>query len=290
MKAKVVPVLLGTTGAGKTALVCKAARSFPQIEVIVCDSRQIYQEMPVTTAAPSSEERFVPHHMLEILSPAEETSAFLYREKAIESILEVQSRGRLPVVVAGTGFYFRALKSSPGRPPAPPEVRERLAALTHKERLHLFEQTNPDGLAALVHRDPYRLQRALEISLSPPAEVSGAPSPQFAAFYLQRELSELDQALALRVQSMIDRGMVEELRRVRERYGMCPGLRTIGFDLAEQFLGGGLAIDELRERLFRQHRQYAKRQRTWFRKEEVQASGGPDDFETWLRYFVDQDS
>jgi len=292
MKPRIVPVLLGTTGAGKTALLCKAARIFPQLEVIVCDSRQIYQEMPITTAAPSAEERIVPRHMLEVLSPAEETSAFAYRQGALASIADVERRGGLPILVAGTGFYFRALKSMPGSPPAPEDVRLRVHALTHQERLELLRAADAERFESLPQLDPYRVQRALEIALSPPSGIESPAqnaAPSFAAFYLRRDTAELDQMLALRARSMIEQGMVEELAGVRERYGICPGLRTIGFDLALQFLEGTLSRDDLLERLFRQHRQYAKRQRTWFRKEEIAASGGPDDFETWLRYFVDQD-
>lgn len=287
-----VPVLLGATGSGKTSLVCGLAEFFPRLEVVVCDSRQIYREMPVTTAAPTAEQRaLVRHHMLEILSPAEETSAFAYREQAIGAIAEIQSRGGLPLLVAGTGFYFRALKSAPGKPPAPEEVRARVAAMSHEQRLSELLSTDRARFESLPQKDPYRVQRALEIALSPEAVPRpAAVSPLFGAFYLERDPADLDAALFARVLQMIDAGMVDEMRRVKERYGLCPGLKTIGFDLAEELLAGRMSTAVFSERLFREHRQYAKRQRTWFRKEQTEARGGPDDFAAWLRYFVDQDS
>lgn len=229
--------------------------------------------------------------MLEILSPAEETSAFAYREQALAIIEEIQSRGGIALLVAGTGFYFRALKSAPGMPPAPRTVRARVAAMTEEERLDLLRATDPVRFENLVQKDPYRVQRALEIALSPQTPSKpGAPSPVFRSFYLERDRADLDRALLARVRQMMEAGMVDEVRTVKERYGICPGLKTIGVDLVDELLSGRISAEVFQERLFREHRQYAKRQRTWFRKEDVEARGGPDDFASWLRYFVDQDS
>lgn len=288
---KRVPVLLGSTGSGKTALVCETAARIGLIEVVVCDSRQIYAELPVTTAAPTQEERrAAAHHLAETLSPAEETSAFSYRELALAAIAEIEARGRLPLLVAGTGFYFRALKSMPESPEASREVRERVRAMKPEERRALLSSVAPERFEKLPANDTYRIARALEVALSDHSPRTQVLAPrEFSAYYLDLPVAEVDARLRRRVDAMVQAGMVEEIRLVRQRYGVCPGLRTIGTELTDLLDAGQIDLSEFKERLYVQHRQYAKRQRTWFRKEEKDRAGTGQDFARWLRYFVDQD-
>ncbi len=263
--------------------------------MVVCDSRQIYRELDITTAAPSEEEKkAIRHHLAGMLSPSEETTSFQYREAAAKAIVDALSRGKVPVLSVGTGFYYRALRTG-GLVSTPDlSVRAAIQALSKEERLSRLKSIRPELLADAgghIHdNDDYRITRALEIASSPQSGEALPEFPcEFSAFYLEMEVSELNERLRLRAMEMVRRGLVEELRLVHARYGMCHGLKTIGFSLVQQLLAGQIGTAELAERLWIDHRQYAKRQRTWFRRELVDRKGSAGDFEAWVRLFVDPD-
>ncbi len=177
----VVYTLLGPTGAGKTALLETLADLAPgRYEIISCDSRQIYRGLEIGSAAPVAELcARLPHHVVGHVSPAESYSAARFREEALAAIAETLARGRIPFLVGGSGFYFRALSTqlfeSPGDEHSQAEIRARVSALSPAGRLARLRELDSDALAApgeqpsagRVHvNDDYRIGRALEICLS----------------------------------------------------------------------------------------------------------------------------
>jgi tRNA dimethylallyltransferase len=276
-----VLIIAGATASGKTELAIALAQRF-NAEIISADSRQIYRGMSIGTAAPTAEERAaVPHHLIEIIDPQERYSAAQFAEDAIERIKKIQARGKHAIVAGGTGFYVRALSGAVAlSPPPDPDIRRRLSLegrIHDAAFLHEWLTTRqPDRAAAIAPEDRYRTLRALEVSLTQNA-------PQRAARFLLREDipflkvfidvddAILEQRIAARVDAMLAAGLLEEAERVGPH---AVAASAVGYLQALAYLHGWATFDELRNSLIRATRQYAKRQRTWFRSEpEV----------TWLR-------
>ena len=282
-----VRVILGPTGSGKTEI---AARLNPErYEIVSCDSRQVYREMPVGTAMPEPEVLArIPHHLVDFLSPLETIDAGMYARMADAAITDILARGRKPVLVGGAGFYYRALKTGLfDRARIDPAVRERVRMTPHRERLARLRAEDPDALQSetgpalpgRIHpNDEYRVERALEVLESTGTRFSehwrrareaGLRSRKFrfSGYHIETEREEYFMRLELRVQAMLQAGLVEEAERIRSDYGDCPGLATLGYDLALNVVDGLLPVGELASSLAIGHRQYGKRQRTWFRRE-----------------------
>lgn len=299
----VIPVLLGPTGAGKTGLLesllsDSAAANLPAIEVISCDSRQIYRELEVGSAAPDPGlQARMRHHLVGVLAPTAAYNAARFREDALGAIADILSRGRLPLIVGGSGFYFRALQTGLFAVNVASElrneIREQVQALEPAERLRRLRELDPAAViappeqarAGRVHpNDDYRISRALEICLASGGTYSGlwddtrrransgelaAANPyRFTGWRLEVEQKTYWRQLADRAQAMVEHGIIEEAGRVFERHGMCAGLETLGYADALAAWRGEIQPKELAERLFISHRQYGKRQRTWLRREE----------------------
>lgn len=310
-----VPVLMGPTGSGKTAL---SAQVDPQrYEIVSCDSRQLYRELEIGSAAPEPAiTARIRHHLIGILSPADTCNAAEFRRLALAAIDDVRRRGKIPFLVGGSGFYYRALKSQPFDVQVPDEIRASVQALSPDARLERLRALDPGALvdaatgeevrAGKIHpNDAYRVGRALEVCLA-----AGRPWSSYWSEALEREsepgLSDaglrfsgwlLETAdrdayhgrLRERARAMIDAGLIEEAGRVYERYGDCPGLQTLGYDLALQAYRApeSLSRDELAERLAILHRQYGKRQRTWLRREtELDPVRAEDFAEAWRKRAV----
>ena len=282
---------MGPTGAGKTELT--EALDPARFEVISCDSRQIYREMEIGTAAPDTETLArMPHHLVGIISPAEEFSAGRFARRTRELIHDIDSRGKQACIVGGSGFYFRALKSGMfGASAVPPEVRDQVMAMSPAERLQELEETDPAALnppqareqiPGLIHRnDEYRIARALEVFRSTgrtwsehwQAARGRVDAPEkgefdFRGWKLETNQGDYWDRLLQRACKMIKDGLLEETRAVLDKYGPeCPGLRTLGYDRALDVVQGRMPAAELPEELMIRHRQYGKKQRTWFKRE-----------------------
>ncbi|HMY45945.1 MAG TPA: tRNA (adenosine(37)-N6)-dimethylallyltransferase MiaA [Leptospiraceae bacterium] len=285
--------MFGPTGSGKTAALCRLTDVYgDKFEVIACDSRQLYRGLEITSAAPTSDElAIIPHHLISILHPNEETTAFRFRRLAAEAVTDILSRGHVPVLSVGTGFYFKAMRTRTQVSTPDASVREAIQSMTPSQRLSELSLKRPDllqkGGGRIHENDDYRIGRALE-NLVPGREDLLPEFPcEFLSFYLDISVSDLNERLRLRVLKMIELGLVEELRGVFDRFGKCPGLSLIGFDLVQLLLTGELSADDFAERLWIEHRQYAKRQRTWFRREKIEARGSWADFVSWVGLFVD---
>lgn len=288
--------LMGPTAAGKTALALALRERFP-VEVISVDSSQVYRGMDVGTAKPTAEERIrAPHRLINIRDPAEPYSAAEFCTDALREMAKITQAGRIPLLVGGTMFYFYALEYGiTPLPAANPEVRARLSAQSARvgwAALHRRLETADPAAAARIHpHDAQRIQRALEI-----VELTGrAPSdcygrstavpicyePVKISIYPQ-DRAELHRRIARRFHTMLDRGLVAEVSRLRQRGDLTlelPSMRTVGYRQVWQYLMGSVSYNEMVQQGVAATRQLAKRQLTWLRRyPDVQylGSGGKD--------------
>ena len=280
---------MGPTGSGKTELACRLDPE--RFEILSCDSRQVYRELEVGTAAPLPEERdLIRHHMVGILNPDEFMSAGIFRERAIPILRDIFKRNKTPVLVGGTGFYYRALRTGMFQIDVPESIRREIHELTLEERRSRLADLDPDLLwpadsgmhpPGKIHvNDEYRIGRALEVSLATGipwsehwrrARQKGDQDSEFRfrGWRLVVERESYWKRLEERSEKIIQAGFVEEARRVMERYGDdCQGLKTLGYNYALQVIRGEMPGSELGAALTICHRQYGKRQRTWFNRED----------------------
>lgn len=278
-------VLAGPTASGKTALALRIAEQFNG-EIVSCDSVAVYRRMEIGTAKPTLEEReLVPHHMIDVAWPDEQVTAGDYSRLAREALAGIVERGRLPIVAGGTGLYLRALIDGlfPA-PPSRPELRERLrkrAAKRGPEHLHRILARLDRAAATAIHaNDLPKVIRAIEVSL---ASQDASRKPMTEQWQSGRDRLEGYRILRLglnpvrerlyerinqRAAAMFDRGLIEETTQLIERYGReCRALGSLGYAQAAAVLAGAMTREEAVSVAQQGHRNYAKRQLTWFRRE-----------------------
>jgi tRNA dimethylallyltransferase len=281
MSQPLLVVILGPTASGKTALSLHVAEQLHG-EIINCDSVAVYREFEIGTAKPSKEERRrVPHHLIDIADPEELVTAGDYSRLARQAIGDISTRGLLPMVVGGSGLYLRALLEGlfPG-PPRSEDLRTRLrerGAERGTEYLHkLLRRMDPAAAATIHANDVPKVVRALEVSISARAPITGLwlqgrdPLQGFRILRvgLNPERDALYQHINQRAREMFLAGLVEETRMLMERYGpsVWP-LKSLGYRQTMQFLRGELSLEQAILAAQQGHRNYAKRQMTWFRRE-----------------------
>ncbi len=282
-----VPLLaiLGPTGVGKTRLGVALAEHWP-IEVVSVDSRQVYRRMDIGTGKPSpAERRAVRHHLVDVVEPDEPYDAARFAREAAEAIAATRARARWPVLVGGTGLYYRALvRGLLPAPAADPELRASLQAearTSGREALHRRLRTlDPDTAARLHPRDALRVSRALEVVLqtgrpmvrSGPGAWADAPVDagyRVVAVGLTAPRPALYRALDARVDRMLAEGLLDEVRALLDAgFGpTLPSMQGIGYrHLAPAVLDRG-RLDAGVASMKRDTRRYAKRQLTWFARE-----------------------
>jgi tRNA dimethylallyltransferase len=267
----------GPTASGKTALALTLAERF-QGEIVSCDSVAVYRGMEIGTAKPTLEERArVPHHLLDILTPDQPCTAGDYSRLAREAIRGITGRGRLAIVAGGTGLYLRALLD--GLFPAPQRneaLRARLRTRTSTQLHRILARLDP-AAAALIHaNDAPKLIRAIEVTLAhrqPMTQQWKQGRDALTGFRILRlgldpPRDELYRRINRRAEEMFARGLVEETALLVERYGCdCRPLTSLGYAQAAQVLRGEMTRDQAIAAAQQGHRNYAKRQLTWFRKE-----------------------
>jgi tRNA dimethylallyltransferase len=277
--------LMGPTASGKTAAALEIGRRIPA-EIISVDSALVYRGMDIGTAKPNAAERAeMPHHLIDILDPAEAYSVMQFRQDALALVAQITARGKLALLVGGTMLYFKALQQGlDALPQADPAVREQLereAAAAGWPAMHArLAALDPDSAARLQANDAQRIQRALEI-----IELTGQPMSQLLAKAPPHELpftllpialepsdrSVLHQRIAARFDAMLDPetgGLIDEVARLRARDDLHPGLpsmRCVGYRQAWEYLDGAYDLATLREKGIAATRQLAKRQLTWLR-------------------------
>ncbi|AFV76433.1 tRNA isopentenyltransferase MiaA [Thermus oshimai JL-2] len=271
-----IPALLGPTGSGKTLLALRLGEELP-LEVVSADATTVYRGLDIGTDKPTPEERArVPHHLIDVLEPSEAMSVARFREMAEGAIAEVLARGRVPLVVGGTGYYVRALSEGLHElPPPDPVLQEALWRELGERGLEpLLEElrlASPED-ARRVGQNPRRLVRALEVlrrTGTPPARFPKRP-PRFRykKLVLLPPRAWLWPRLEERARRQFARGLVEEVRGLLARYPEIPtALQAIGYKEVVGYLRGEYSLEEALERDIRAVKAYAKRQYTWFRHE-----------------------
>jgi tRNA dimethylallyltransferase len=276
-------LLLGPTGSGKTALSLALGERFGG-EIVSCDSVAVYRGMELGTAKPTIEERArLPHHLIDVADPDQPFTAGEYSRQARAALTEIASRNRLPIVTGGTGLYLRALTeglfAGPERQQA---LRQRLQLSSQKRGsawLHrLLQRLDPASAARIHANDAAKLMRAIEVCLAlrkPLSQVLGdqekARDPLTGFRLLRIGLSPPRQALYSRLDqraaAMFAAGLVEETRGLLHRYGPVKALDSLGYRQALAVLAGTMSEEAAIEAAQQGHRNYAKRQLTWFRRE-----------------------
>jgi tRNA dimethylallyltransferase len=281
MTLPLLVVIIGPTASGKTALSLHVAEQL-QGKIISCDSVAVYRELEIGTAKPSKQERRrVAHHLIDIADPQELVTAGDYSRLARQAIAEVGSRGHLPIVVGGSGLYLRALLEGlfPG-PPRSEELRIRLrerAAERGSDYLHkLLRRIDPAAAQTIHANDVPKVVRALEVSLSARAPMTdlwqqGRDALQgfrILRIGLNPDREALYARINQRAREMFSAGLLEETRMLMDRYGpaIWP-LNSLGYKQAMQHLNGELSLEQAIIAAQQGHRNYAKRQMTWFRRE-----------------------
>lgn len=270
-----VPVLVGPTGIGKTAVACALAAHW-DMEIVSADSRQVYRRLDIGTAKPSKKWLGrIPHHGLDLVNPGERYSAGRFARDATRWIEGIRARGHLPVVVGGTGLYIRALVEGLfAEPPLAPADRRRLeawtATLEPAELVRWASRLDP-GFAGGGRQ---RAMRSIEVALLSGRPLSfwqaharrvGTVSPWYVLLTLPRPV--LHQRIAARAEEMVQRGLIEEVAAVLADGAApgAPGLDAIGMREAVEYLQGKRSRASVAEAVTISTRQYAKRQETWFR-------------------------
>ncbi|GAB2680546.1 tRNA (adenosine(37)-N6)-dimethylallyltransferase MiaA [Thalassiella azotivora] len=271
-------VVVGPTASGKSDLGVALALALGG-EVVNADASQLYRGMDVGTAKiPPQERRGVPHHLLDVLDVTQEASVAAYQRQARACVQDVRSRGRVPVLVGGSGLYVRAVVDPLEFPGTDPDVRARLqadadrdgAAATH-ERLRAVD---PVAAAAILPGNVRRVVRALEV-----VELTGRPFSatmpryEYVAPTVQVGLDVprdvLDDRIARRVDRMLTEGLVEEVRRL-EQEGLRRGRtasRALGYAQVLEHLDGTCTLTDARDRTVQATRRFGRRQRSWFRRD-----------------------
>ena len=282
--------IVGPTGSGKSALALGLAEQFGG-EIVNCDSLQMYRGFDIGTAkTPPGERRGIPHHLFDVLTPQESYSAGEYAREARKVIAEIAGRGRLPIVVGGTGFYLRALLE--GLPVLPGRDERLRASLQERERrragsLHrLLTRLEPSAAGRIHANDVQKTMRALEVrlltqqALPPLAEARALEGYTVVKVGLDPDRAALQQRLEARTRAMFAHGLLEEVQGLLAAgaTGNEKPFEALGYKQALLHLRGAITLEQAVESTIVETRQYAKRQRTWF---------GRDPEIRWLRGFGD---
>ena len=274
--------ILGPTASGKTALGVALAKLFNG-EVVSADSMQIYRGMDVGTAKPTKEEMDgVIHHMLDICDISESYSVARYVQEADSCVVDMISRGRLPIIVGGTGLYVDALIN--GREFSAqnedPELRQRLENQAETEGIdsvrEILKIHDPDSYERLHPNDKKRIIRAAEVWLSTGKTITqhdretGALPPKYDAIKIGlnfEERSELYSRIDRRVDIMLNRGLIDEVRQLLDSGHTGTALQAIGYKEFSEYLDGKMSLEEACDAVKQGSRRYAKRQLTWLRRD-----------------------
>ena len=281
MEKEKVIVICGPTASGKTALSIELAKKING-EIVSCDSMQIYKEMNIGTAKPTREEmQGIKHYMIDIISPDERYSVADYKKQAKESIKEILSKGKVPIVVGGTGLYVDSLIYEIDYPEIEfdEKYREELEQEVEERGLEaLYEKAkeiDEEAIKKISSNDKKRILRILEIyhatgKNKTEQEKESRKTPvefDYKVFALNMDREKLYERINKRVDLMIENGLIEEVENIYKKYNKFPtAMQGLGYKEVVQYLEKRLTKEEMIEKIKQETRKFAKRQLTWFRK------------------------
>ena len=279
-KAKVI-VICGPTASGKTALSIEVAKKING-EIISCDSMQIYKDMNIGTAKPTKEEMGeIKHYLIDYVLPTERYSVAEYKKDAKKAIKEVIEKGKTPIIVGGTGLYVDSLIYEIEYPEIKfdEEYRKKIEKEVEEEGLEkLYEKAkkiDPIAIQKISKTDKKRIQRVLEIyhatgkTKTEQEIISRQKEPEYAykVYGLLWDRQKLYDRINLRVDIMIEQGLIEEVKTILKKYSkFTTAMQGLGYKEVVQYLNKEITKEEMIEKIKQETRRYAKRQMTWFRK------------------------
>ncbi|RII25208.1 MAG: tRNA (adenosine(37)-N6)-dimethylallyltransferase MiaA [Geobacter sp.] len=296
-------IVLGPTASGKSDMAVELARRFDG-EIVNADSLQVYRGLDIGTAKPTAEvRRLVPHHLIDSVGPDEPFSAALFQVAAEQAINDIARRGKRVFVVGGTGLYIKALlqglvDSPSGAGKIRQELEEMARTLGNEEMLRRLAEVDPDTAARLHPNDQVRIIRALEVfrltgrPISADRSAHGFAESRYNVLKLgiRVERQELYRRIDLRVERMLEEGLVEEVQTLLSQ-GYHPGLkslRSIGYKEICAYLAGEYDLAEATRLIKRDTRHYSKRQLTWFERDsEINWVDYPDSFATICNHVME---
>ena len=275
MNNRVIAVV-GATASGKTSYAIELAKKING-EIISADSRLVYKGMDIGTAKPTIDEmQEIPHYMIDVVEPEYNYSVGLYVKEAKKHITDIISRGKVPIVVGGTGLYFRVLLENYDLPDVKPdyELRKELSSYSYEELLEMLTKLDEKAANSVEKNDKKKLIRYIEIiklAGKPFDLVRGVKEKEFNVEWVglnfPREI--LYDRINKRVDLMIEQGLIDETKKLLQKHGRISNITdTIGYREVLSYLDGELSLDEAKDKLKQNTRNYAKRQLTWFRKNE----------------------
>lgn len=266
---------MGPTASGKSSLAIQIAKTING-EIISADSRLVYKGFDIGTAKPTAAEREgIEHHLIDVVEPEVDYSVANFSDDAKIAIKEIQAKGKMPIVVGGTGLYFRILLEDFNPPRVEPdyELREELEKLD-TEKLHQMLRELDSVSAEKIHfNNKVKIIRALEVCKKldkPHSEAAGKKEPEFDVIWIG--LNPSDRALLYdrinqRVDEMLDMGLIEETKSLLQKHGRIPNfVNTIGYQEILKYLDGEISLEDAAFEIKQNTRRYAKRQLTWFRR------------------------
>lgn len=272
-KIKVIAIV-GATASGKTAYSIELAKKLGG-EILSADSRLVYKGFNIGTAKPSKEKQAgIPHYMIDIVEPEFDYSAGLYKRDAREKILEISKKGKTPIIVGGTGLYTDILLKNFALPEieADKEFRQNLSRLSSTELYEILKNQDKEASEVINSNDRKKIIRALEIIKTtgkPLSQSRGKNEEEFEVKWIGRNYDRetLYHRINTRVDIMIEQGLIEETRNLLNKHGRIPNLvNTIGYREILGYIDNKYSLEEAKELLKKNTRNYAKRQLTWFRK------------------------
>lgn len=301
--------LMGPTATGKTHIAVSLSKILP-VDIISVDSAMVYKGMDIGTAKPSPEIRATaPHRLIDICDPAEAYSAARFCSDARKEIDSIRTSGRIPLLVGGTGLYFRSLEYGLSEmPAADPETRQKLEKEAQElgwEKMHArLAEVDPAAAQRIHPNDPQRIQRALEVyeltgtALTdhyPGRESSALPFRIIKLISCPADRSILHERIRQRFYEMLDRGLVIEVEGLYQRgdlHSGLPSMRMVGYRQVWKYLAGQLDYKQMIDHAIVATRQLAKRQLTWLRRETNSRwfdSQQPDQVDNLLKYIENND-
>ncbi len=282
----------GPTAAGKSRIALQLAQALGT-DIINCDSRQIYKYMDIGTAKPTAADRQATvHHLLDIVTPAERYNAGLFAQDAHKIIQSLKAQGNIPIICGGTGLYVKALLEGLfEHPPLNAELREDLQReLAEKgiEQMHqLLRDIDPAFAQKVSVNDPQRILRGLEVFRATGKNISQhweeqKREPRYRAYriLINPERHTLYQKINNRLENMLEAGLIIEIEGLlHSGYRWTdPGLNSLGYKEFKAYFEGDSSLTEAGTKAAQHHRNYAKRQITWYRKQKFDLTTGPDSF------------
>ncbi|ABW29475.1 tRNA (adenosine(37)-N6)-dimethylallyltransferase MiaA [Acaryochloris marina] len=267
-------VICGPTATGKSSLALALARRLGA-PILSADSRQVYRGFDIGTAKPSvTDQEDVPHYLIDICDPTETLTVADYQEQAQALIAQFHTEGQTPILVGGTGLYIRAIVEGLKIPRVPPqlELRSQLQSQGQVQIYQWLQQVDPPAAQKIHAHDQVRTLRALEVFYTtgiPLSAQQGKNPPSYPILQIGLDISDLDQhtdIIQQRTAAMVEQGWLTEVQKLIDHYGVeLPLLATLGYQEMKAYLHQQITLEEATAQTILHTRQFAKRQRTWFR-------------------------